>query len=127
MSQILCRRYLRNQFHMFMQEQQISLKYQIQEYRSKLIHFLSDERADGLVGDSKGDRGNKRRLELKKFRLLGQMQVVKQILTGLLQPDGSDPDFLSKDHMFELIYQHLDKLMKAQVEHAFVLKFLNLK
>ena len=45
-----------------------------------MMHFFRNATTGPLAEDYDGDRGRKRRLELKKFKLLGQVQVLKQVL-----------------------------------------------
>jgi hypothetical protein len=127
MNQLLVSRYLRSNFHSLIQERYVMLKYEIEAARGKMIHFLSNTSCRPVPKHWDGDRGLKRKLEMKKFRLLGQIQVVKQYIQALLEPGTDDHNLLSKEHLFDLIYRHLDRMQKTKIEHSFLIHYLGQK
>lgn len=71
MNQLLIQRYLRQNFHSLIRERHVMLKYEIEAARGKMMHFLCNKACRPVTKHWDGDRGLKRKLEFKKFKLLG--------------------------------------------------------
>lgn len=118
------RRELRNTLDKYLQESYALLKYQNASAQSKLIHFFN--------ADVTGPRlafntfGSKRMLMQKKFKLLGQLEVLNSIYSELVEYEW-DITLLMSDNFYSRIYPLLGKIYNSGVDQKFLINIMNLK
>ena len=81
-----------------------------------MVYFLSMENS----------RGKKRILEQKKFRLLGQLQIFRAILTSFNETNY-DMDLLQGDKLFQNVYSQFAGMYKSNIDQKFLVDMIKLK
>mmetsp|Transcript_23582 Transcript_23582/g.36280 ORF Transcript_23582/g.36280 Transcript_23582/m.36280 type:complete len:127 (-) Transcript_23582:3367-3747(-) len=71
-------------------------------------------------------RGEKRELEHKKFKLLGQVQTLKSMFTCFIE-SSCDPEVLQGDQIYQNIYVAIHNLYLSKIDHKFILDVIDLK
>lgn len=59
-------------------------------------------------------RGQRRLLEQRKFRYLGQLQTMRSIYTRYMETDY-DMDIITGDKLYSLIYMQVTEMNKCQI------------
>lgn len=118
------RRDLRNTFEEYIQQAYACAKYEHAAAKAKMMHYYADIGGEPTSGTA---RGQKRLLEQRKFKLLGQIQTLKSIFTSLMAANWDADQLLQGDPLYQNVYTHIRGLYQSGIDHKFLVDLLNLK
>lgn len=113
------KKFLRNNLDEYLQESYAQLKYEYSCAKSQLLFFI----AEG------GQRGQKRSLEQKKFKLLGQIQTLRYMFSQFVEAceSNTEMEHIQGDLLYHNIYLKMHELYDSNIDHDFLINFMQLK